>query len=60
MSQTFTFQNAPVELLDVPQLVLLTDTTQKVDTWLIHPFFPQRDSYTKKKIQVSEINTDTQ
>ena len=47
MSQSFTFQNAPVELLDVPQLVLLTDTTQKVDTLLMDRFFPQRVSYTK-------------
>jgi hypothetical protein len=39
MGQIFTFQEAPVELLDVPQLVLLTDTTQKVDTWLIDRFF---------------------
>ena len=39
MSQTFTFQNAPIELLDVPQLVLLTDTTQKVDTRLMDRFF---------------------
>ena len=52
MSQTFTFQNAPVELLDVPQLVLLTDTTQKVDTWLMDRFFPQRVSYTKKEVKM--------
>ncbi len=49
MSQTFTFQNAPVELLDIPQLVLLTDKTKKVDTWLMDKFFPQRVSYNKKK-----------
>ncbi|EXE55402.1 major capsid protein [Acinetobacter sp. 1239920] len=59
MSQTFTFQNAPVELLDVPQLVLLTDTTQKVDTWLMDRFFPQRVSYTKKEVPVGELNTAT-
>ena len=57
MSQSFTFQNAPVELLDVPQLVLLTDTTQKVDTWLIDRFFPQRVSYTKKEVPVGETVT---
>ena len=56
MGQSFTFQNAPVELLDVPQLVLLTDTTQKVDTWLMDRFFPQRVSYTKKEIVVVEEN----
>ena len=59
MSQTFTFQNAPVELLDVPQLLLLTDTTQKVDTWLMDRFFPQRVSYTKKEVPVGELNTAT-
>jgi hypothetical protein len=59
MSQTFTFKNAPVELLDVPQLVLLTDTTQKVDTWLMDRFFPQRVSYTKKEVPVGELNTAT-
>ena len=59
MSQSFTFQNAPVELLDVPQLVLLTDTTQKVDTWLMDRFFPQRVSYTKKEVPVGELNTAT-
>src|SRR5690606_41612106 len=60
MSQTFTFQNAPVELLDVPQLVLLTDTTQKVDSWLMDRFFPQRVSYTKKEVPVGELTTATQ
>lgn len=59
MSQSFTFQNAPVELLDVPQLVLLTDTTQKVDTWLMDRFFPQRVSYTKTEVPVGELNTAT-
>ena len=58
MSQTFTFQNAPIELLDVPQLVLLTDTTQKVDT-VDGPVFPQRVSYTKKEVPVGELNTAT-
>jgi hypothetical protein len=48
MSTSFTFQNAPVELLDIPQLVLLTDTTKKVDTWLMDRFFPQRVSYSKR------------
>lgn len=52
MGQIFTFQEAPVELLDVPQLVLLTDTTQKVDTWLIDRFFPQRVSYNKNVVPV--------
>lgn len=59
MSQTFTFQNAPVELLDVPQLVLLTDTTQKVDTWLMDRFFPQRASFNDKVVPVGELNTAT-
>jgi hypothetical protein len=59
MSQSFTFQNAPVELLDVPQLVLLTDTTQKVDTWLMDRFFPQRVSYTKTDVPVGELKTAT-
>ena len=59
MGQTFEFQNAPVELLDIPQLVLLTDTTQRVDTWLIDRFFPQRVSYNKKEVPVGELNTAT-
>lgn len=59
MGQIFTFQEAPVELLDVPQLVLLTDTTQKVDTWLIDRFFPQRVSYNKNVVPVGELNTAT-
>lgn len=59
MSQSFTFQNMPVELLDVPQLVLLTDTTQRVDTWLMDRFFPQRVSYTEDVVPVGELNTAT-
>lgn len=59
MSTSFTFQNAPVELLDIPQLVLLTDTTKKVDTWLMDKFFPQRVSYNKKEVPVGELNTAT-
>lgn len=59
MSVSFTFQNAPVELLDIPQLVLLTDTTKKVDTWLMDRFFPQRVSYSKKEVPVGELNTAT-
>ncbi|MCL5769312.1 major capsid protein [Acinetobacter sp. ANC5681] len=59
MSTSFTFQNAPVELLDIPQLVLLTDTTKKVDTWLMDRFFPQRVSYSKKEVPVGELNTAT-
>ena len=59
MGQIFTFQEAPVELLDVPQLVLLTDTTQKVDTWLMDRFFPQRVSYNKKEVPVGELSTAT-
>lgn len=59
MSQTFTFQNAPVELLDIPQLVLLTDKTKKVDTWLMDKFFPQRVSYNKKEVPVGELKTAT-
>ena len=59
MGRTFEFQNAPVELLDIPQLVLLTDTTQRVDTWLIDRFFPQRVSYNKKEVPVGELNTAT-
>lgn len=59
MGQIFTFQNAPVELLDVPQLVLLTDTTQRVDTWIIDRFYPQRVSYNEKTVPVAELKTAT-
>lgn len=59
MGQIFTFQDAPVELLDIPQLVLLTDTTKKVDTWLIDRFFPQRVAYNKKEVPVGELSTAT-
>lgn len=59
MSQSFTFQNAPVELLDISQLVLVTDTTKKVDMWLMDRFFPQRVSYNKKEVPVGELNSAT-
>ncbi|UOH20467.1 major capsid protein [Acinetobacter sp. NyZ410] len=59
MSQTFTFQNAPVELLDIPQLVLITDKMKKVDTWIIDRFYPQRVAYNKTVVPVGELNTAT-
>lgn len=59
MGQIFTFNNAPVELLDIPQLVLLTDKMKKVDTWIVDRFFPQRVAYNKDVVPVGELNTAT-
>ena len=59
MSVTFDINGAPVELLEVGQLVLLHDKQKQVDTFLLDRFFPNRMSFARKDVPVGEIDTVT-
>ncbi len=59
MSVTFDINGAPVELLEVGQLLLLNDKQKQVDTFLLDRFFPNRLSFARKDVPVGEIDTVT-
>lgn len=59
MSVQFAMNNIPVDLLDIPQLMIVTDRVRPVDTFLLDRFFPNRLSFSKKEVPVGEIDTVT-
>lgn len=60
MSVTFDINGAPVELLDVGQLVVLNDKQKPVDMWLIDRFFGTPLSFNgRTEVPVGEIDTVT-
>lgn len=59
MSVIFEVSGAPVELLDVGQLALISDKLKPVDTWLLDRFFPTPLSFARTDVPVGEIDTVT-
>lgn len=52
-------EGAPVEMLDIGDLVVINDSTRKVDDWLIRTFFPNPLGFERKEVPVGEIKTTT-
>lgn len=59
MSVTFNINGAPVELLEVGQLALISDKRKQVDTFILDRFFPNRLSFARNEVPIGEIDTVT-
>lgn len=59
MPQTFEINNAPLELLDVDELVLIHSNNAPMDTWLLDKLFPRRKSFTKNVVPIAELDIES-
>ena len=59
MPQTFEINNAPLELLDVNELVLIHSNNAPMDTWLLDKLFPRRKSFTTNVVPIAELDIES-
>ncbi|WP_347473235.1 major capsid protein [Acinetobacter thermotolerans] len=58
MPQTFTINNAPIELLDVNEMVLVHEQHQPLDTFLLDRFFPNSRGFARDEVPVGELSAE--
>ena len=58
MPQTFTINNAPIELLDVQEMVLVHELHRPLDTWLLDRFFPNTRGFARDEVPVAELSAE--
>lgn len=59
MSITVDIKGQPVELLDMDQLAVFYDRTDKTDTFILDKFFPNRRAFTSTDIPLGDLDTST-
>lgn len=58
MPQTFTINNAPIELLDVSEMVLVHEAHQPLDTWILNRFFPNTRGFERDEVPLGELSAE--
>lgn len=58
MPQEFIINNAPVELLDVNEMILVHESHQPLDTWLLDRFFPNSRGFSRDEVPVGELSAE--
>ena len=57
MSATFNISGAPIELLDIPQLLALHSMMYKFDPFILDTFFPNRAAFARKEVPIADLKT---
>jgi hypothetical protein len=58
MPQTFEINNAPLELLDVNELVLIHSNNAPMDTWLLDKFF-HAVNHSLQMVPIAELDIES-
>lgn len=58
MPQIFTVNNAPIELLDVNEMVLVHEAHKPLDAWLLNKFFPNSRGFSRDEVPVAELSAE--
>lgn len=57
MSATFNISGAPIELLDIPQLLAMHNLMYKFDPFILDTFFPNRAAFAAKEVPIADLKT---
>lgn len=58
MPQTFTINNASLELLDVSEMVLVHEAHKPLDLWLLNKFFPNLRGFARDEVPIAELSAE--
>ena len=57
MSVIVNVSGAPLELLEIPQLLAIHSLRNQIDPWVLNTFFPNRASFAAKEVPVASLKT---